>query len=352
MPERRPSRSVSANDDDDDEEAEKNDGSANGGATAPPLDEATRSKLLRLRSELGAVDLRLSSTEQRWCDDACLLRFLRARNLRVSSALRQLREAIAWRREFGVERLMAVRSELAGVKRQSVTGKMYVHGRDRLGRPAMVMKPHLQNTSERDTAHEQIQHLVYTLERAIAAMEPPVEKLCLLIDFAGYSLRTAPSIKVQRRTLKILQDYYPERLGAAVCVDAPRLFWVFYKLIRPFIDEGTARKIHFCDRKARQGAAREMAPLMQRLFDASELEADFGGRSAWTYSNATYFAARVVPRYVGADGDAIVGEATVTDCDDASEARGGGGGDEVFYDAGCFRVGVPGGGVACLCTSE
>ena len=51
-----------------------------------------------------------------------------------------------------------------------------------------------------------------------------------LIDFKGYSMRTAPPIRMQIQTTQMLQNHYPERLGLAVCYHAPRLFSFAYRV--------------------------------------------------------------------------------------------------------------------------
>ena len=49
-------------------------------------------------------------------------------------------------------------------------------------------------------------------------------KMMWLVDFVGYSLRTAPPLSTTRMTVHILQNHYPERLGAALCYYPPLLF--------------------------------------------------------------------------------------------------------------------------------
>ena len=57
-----------------------------------------------------------------------------------------------------------------------------------------------------------------------------VVKMTWLVDFVGYSLRTAPPVRTQIQTTQMLQNHYPERLGLAVCYHAPRLFSLAYNV--------------------------------------------------------------------------------------------------------------------------
>lgn len=51
-----------------------------------------------------------------------------------------------------------------------------------------------------------------------------------LIDFEGYSYRNAPPVTLAMKTLNILQNHYPERLGLAVCYHPPKLFSITWKV--------------------------------------------------------------------------------------------------------------------------
>jgi hypothetical protein len=54
--------------------------------------------------------------------------------------------------------------------------------------------------------------------------------------------KSAP-LKVSLAVLRILQHYYPERLHQCIWWHAPALFNACYKLIKPFVDPVTAKKI-------------------------------------------------------------------------------------------------------------
>ena len=74
--------------------------------------------------------------------------------------------------------------------------------------------------------------LLTSIGSLTCACSAGVVKMTWLVDFVGYSLRTAPPVRTQIQTTQMLQNHYPERLGLAVCYHAPRLFSLAYK-VRP-----------------------------------------------------------------------------------------------------------------------
>ena len=225
---------------------------------------------------LGTPELR------RFVNDACLCRYLRARQWSPRRAMKALTATLRWRARARPESI-----SYDDVEDEGASGKQYVAGRDQRGRNVLVMRPGRENTREHAG---NIRFLVYTLENATwrdsPASDPPrgafvshdAEKLVILIDFTGWTLATAPPMKTSRETLSILQDHFPERLAVAVCYNPPWIFAVFWKAISPFIDPATYRKIRFVNPKR----AKEMN-RMRAMFDMSVIDEDMGGRRDATF---------------------------------------------------------------------
>ncbi len=111
---------------------------------------------------------------------------------------------------------------------------------------------------------------------------PAAEQLIVLLDFTGYTLRNAPPYKTSLETLKILQDYYCERLGEAMLLNPPGVFRVLWKLIRPFIDKRTLKKINFLPRNFKE------CDILKERFNLDDLDTALGGRGDHPYDHDKY----------------------------------------------------------------
>lgn len=71
------------------------------------------------------------------------------------------------------------------------------------------------------------------MERARAILQKTsggFDKICIVQDYVGFSLRNSPSMKTSMRTLNILQNHYPETLGVAYFLSPPFMFRGFWKV--------------------------------------------------------------------------------------------------------------------------
>ncbi|CAL8462258.1 g1789 [Coccomyxa elongata] len=210
-----------------------------------------------------------------WCTDRTLRRYLAARNGNFANAKKMLQSTLEWRRSYKPHEITweTIADE--------ATGKQIIAPcTDKEGRVVVIMRP--REEKSRNT-EKQIKFLVYTLELAskLADASGTNHKICWLVDFKGYSMRNAPSIRVSITTLSILQNHYPERLGMALCYLPPRLFSMSWKALLPFIDPVTAEKVVFVN-------SQNEAAVMAQNFHMDKMEACLGGKSSWTYNKESY----------------------------------------------------------------
>lgn len=95
-----------------------------------------------------------------------------------------------------------------------------------------------------------MRHLVWNLEKAIRVTKHHsngrLDKYCLLIDCANYSLKKAPSLQASKMTLDVLQKHFKERMHRIYVLNPPLAFRIFWNMVKPFIDPVTKTKIVFC----------------------------------------------------------------------------------------------------------
>ncbi|KAM0951601.1 putative CRAL-TRIO lipid binding domain, CRAL/TRIO domain, CRAL/TRIO domain superfamily [Dioscorea sansibarensis] len=237
------------------------------------LDSASQEeKVSELRAALGT----LSGRSSQFCTDACLRRYLRARNWNIDKSKKMLEDTLKWRSTYKPEEI-----RWPEVAQEGETGKAYrANFRDKEGRTVIVMTPAKQNT----TSHEkQLQHLVYLLENAILNLPEEQEQMVWLIDFNGWSLSNSVPIKTARETANILQNHYPERLATAFLYNPPRIFETFWKIVKYFLDPMTFQKVKFIYPKNE-----ETVDLIQRNFDIETLPKEFGGKNDMQYNHEEF----------------------------------------------------------------
>ncbi|XP_072980274.1 uncharacterized protein [Typha angustifolia] len=217
----------------------------------------------------------LLSVIPNFCSDASVSRYLRARNWNVEKASKMLKETVKWRLEYKPEKI-----RWEDVAHEAETGKTYrADYLDRHGRTVLVMRPGFQNTK---SAKGQIRYLIYCMENAILNLAPDQEQMVWLIDFQGWTMASV-SVKITRETAHVLQDYYPERLGLGILYNPPRIFESFWKIVKPFLEHKTYKKVKFV-----YSDNLDSQKIMGDLFDIDKLETAFGGRNTCGFDFNNY----------------------------------------------------------------
>eukprot|EP00252_Welwitschia_mirabilis_P002418 TRINITY_DN12361_c0_g1_i1.p1 TRINITY_DN12361_c0_g1~~TRINITY_DN12361_c0_g1_i1.p1 ORF type:complete len:250 (+),score=47.31 TRINITY_DN12361_c0_g1_i1:330-1079(+) len=232
--------------------------------------EEEQAKINELRQTLGTLTGKLLL----FCSDDCLSRYLRAQNWNVKKASKMLKETIRWRLQYKPEEI-----KWEDVAHEAETGKIYrANYVDKCGRTVLVMRPGCQNTR---STQGQIKYLVYCMENAILNLTETQEQMVWLVDFKGWASASI-SVKVTRETAHVLQNHYPERLGLAILFNLSRIFESFWKVLKPFLEANTTRKLQFV--YSQDSASRVFA----ELFDMEKLESAFVGRNPCEFNFSEY----------------------------------------------------------------
>jgi hypothetical protein len=115
---------------------------------------------------------------------------------------------------------------------------------DLRGRPVLII-----NAGKHDPANREasLAALLTVLDGAIAASA--TAELTVVFDVRDYGLANA-DLKTARRMVGALQRGYPENLGLACFLGAPRVFGMLWRAVRVLIDARTVSKVHFVQQPA------------------------------------------------------------------------------------------------------
>lgn len=198
-------------------------------------------------------------------DDSTLRRFLRARDLDVEKASAMFLKYLKWKQTF-IPKGFVSASEVGNEIAQN---KMFMQGTNKKGQPIAVVfgARHFMCKGGTD---EFKRFLVFSLDKLCSSIAEGAEKFTIIGDLKGYGYRNS-DVRSCLAALSILQDYYPERLGKVLIINAPSIFMTLWKIIYPFIDKNTRNKIVFVDNK------RMKATLLEDI-EECQLPEIYGGK--------------------------------------------------------------------------
>mmetsp|Transcript_18317 Transcript_18317/g.31729 ORF Transcript_18317/g.31729 Transcript_18317/m.31729 type:complete len:310 (+) Transcript_18317:143-1072(+) len=185
--------------------------------------------------------------------DQDLNRFLVARNHNVDNALELLKISEKWRIKNTPVDTSACLNEIR-------CGLAWISGHDKQGRALVYVDVTVLDKNTRDL-EKTTNFAVWMISQAVeSSMANNQEQICLLFDLANFGLKTM-DYQLVKNLLFLLSNAFPERTAYLFIMNAPTLFKGFWSVIKPWIDEGTARKIQFLS--VQQLVEREFADMDQ-----------------------------------------------------------------------------------------
>ncbi|KAJ6430053.1 hypothetical protein OIU84_021458 [Salix udensis] len=159
----------------------------------------------RVEAVLGLLRKQATLTvkQEKFCSNACVERFLRAKGDNVKKAAKHLRACLSWRESTGTENLIADEFSV-----ELAEGVAYVAGHDEESRPVMIFR-----------------------------IKQDYQKL------HSQKLSASAFMNLLLASLKIVAEYYPGRLYRAFVIDPPSLFSCLWKGVRPFVELSSATMV-------------------------------------------------------------------------------------------------------------
>ncbi|CAK9141100.1 unnamed protein product [Ilex paraguariensis] len=180
--------------------------------------------------------------------DVVLLKFLRAREFKVSEALEMLKKTLQWRKDNKIDSIL---HEDLGT---DLAPAAYMSGVDREGHPicynifgVLDNEELYQKTFGTEGKREQFLRWRFQLmEKGIQKLDFKRDGVNSLLQINDLKNSPAPSKKEVRVSIKqavgLLQDNYPEFVARNIFINVPFLYYAFHALLSPFLTQRTKSK--------------------------------------------------------------------------------------------------------------
>ncbi|XP_057973114.1 patellin-3-like [Malania oleifera] len=210
--------------------------------------------------------------------DVILLKFLRARDFKVKEAFAMIKNAVRWRKEFGIEGLL---EEDLGNDLDKV---VFMSGFDKEGHPVCYnvygefqSKELYQNTfSDEEKRTKFLRWRIQFLENSIRKLDFSPSGICTIVQVNDLRNSPGPGKRELRQAtnqaLHILQDNYPEFVAKQVFINVPWWYLVFNRMISPFLTQRTKSKFVFA-------GPSKSADALLRYIAPEQLPVQYGGLS-------------------------------------------------------------------------
>ncbi|XP_073134587.1 patellin-4 [Henckelia pumila] len=183
--------------------------------------------------------------------DVILLKFLRARDFKVSDAFQMLEKTLRWRKEFKIDSIL---DEEFG---SDLTSAAYLSGNDRQGHPicynifgVLDNEEIYQKTLATEEKREQfLRWRVQLMEKGIQKLNFKPGGVSSFVQINDLKNSPGPSKKEVRsvvsKAVALLQDNYPEFVAKNIFVNVPFWYYALHSVISPFLTQRSKSKLVF-----------------------------------------------------------------------------------------------------------
>ncbi|CBI37122.3 hypothetical protein VitviT2T_009803 [Vitis vinifera] len=180
--------------------------------------------------------------------DIILLKFLKARDFKVSEAFNMLRRTLIWRREFKTEGIL---EENFGPELENV---VYINSTDKEGHPlcynvcgAFKDRDFYKKTFGSEAKCEEfLRWRVQSMEKVIQNLNFTAGGVDSMVQILDLKNSPRPSNKelrlVTKKAITLLQDNYPELIFRHIVINVPFWYYASHTLISKFISQRTKSK--------------------------------------------------------------------------------------------------------------
>lgn len=229
----------------------------------------------QLVKELGSIAEQWGLTEEdkAFVDDLCLFRYLSGLKWDLKIAAEQLKETLAWRREYKPWNI-----RLKDVESVAKSGFLYHYGYDKQSRPIIYIQMGKDKT---DMSEEnkllKFKFFVYIMEKCVARMAPGVTNILWIVDMKDSSLSLGV-VKAMKDMFVKLGDYYTERLARCMMINVGWTLSLIWSFVKPFLAQETIDKYVIV-----KGGSKELDEVLGKYVDKSQLSEEYGGVCKYSY---------------------------------------------------------------------
>lgn len=185
--------------------------------------------------------------------DTVLLKFLRARDFKVKDALAMIKNAVIWRKQFGIESLLE--EDLAVPELEKV---VFYHGQDKEGHPVCYnvygefkdQELYAKAFGDEEKREKFLRWRIQFLEKGIRQqLDFSPQGVCTMVQVTDLKNVPGPGKKELRQATKkalaLLQDNYPEFVAKQVFINVPWWYLAYNRVMSPFFTQRTKSKFVF-----------------------------------------------------------------------------------------------------------